>query len=214
MKNVVISLYDLSGTMMIPWAEAGYECYCYDIQHIGNESKQYEGGGSITYCRMDLIGGAPIESLGIDPARVAFACSFSPCDHMSVSGARWFKGKGLRALADGIRMFATGAELFNELDCPAFAEHPVSTISSYFRKPDYTFHPHHWSGIEPNDHYTKNTCIWAWNDFVMPSPEPGDFELLGEPDDRIHKAAPSPERANFRSATPLGFARAVYEANK
>lgn len=34
------------------------------------------------------------------------------------------------------------------------------------------------------------------------------------PDDRIHKAAPGEDRANFRSATPRGFARAVFEANK
>ncbi len=33
------------------------------------------------------------------------------------------------------------------------------------------------------------------------------------PDDRIHKASPGPERANFRSATPNGFARAVFLAN-
>lgn len=33
------------------------------------------------------------------------------------------------------------------------------------------------------------------------------------PDDRIHKAPPSAERANFRSATPRGFAHAVFLAN-
>lgn len=34
------------------------------------------------------------------------------------------------------------------------------------------------------------------------------------PDDRIHKAPPGVDRANFRSATPRGFARAVFEANQ
>jgi hypothetical protein len=33
---------------------------------------------------------------------------------------------------------------------------------------------------------------------------------LGEPDNRIHTASPGPERANFRSATPMGFAQAMY----
>jgi hypothetical protein len=33
------------------------------------------------------------------------------------------------------------------------------------------------------------------------------------PDDRIHKAAPGDDRAAFRSATPKGFARAVFLAN-
>lgn len=36
---------------------------------------------------------------------------------------------------------------------------------------------------------------------------------LGSPDDRIHKCAPGPDRQNFRSATPMGFARAVFQAN-
>lgn len=46
----------------------------------------------------------------------------------------------------------------------------------------------------------------------MPEPQP-DLSL-GKPDDRIHKAPPGPERANFRSATPMGFAEAVFNANK
>jgi hypothetical protein len=33
------------------------------------------------------------------------------------------------------------------------------------------------------------------------------------PDNRIHDAGPDDDRANFRSATPRGFARAVFEAN-
>ena len=47
--------------------------------------------------------------------------------------------------------------------------------------------------------------------FVMP-PSCRDF-TLASPDDRIHKAAPGPDRANYRSATPMGFARAVFKAN-
>lgn len=39
-------------------------------------------------------------------------------------------------------------------------------------------------------------------------------ESLGPPDDRIHKCPPSAERANIRSATPRGFALAVFEANR
>ena len=28
----IISLYDYTGEAVRPWAEAGYDCYCYDIQ--------------------------------------------------------------------------------------------------------------------------------------------------------------------------------------
>ena len=33
MKKQIISLYDYTGEAVKPWAEAGYECFCYDIQH-------------------------------------------------------------------------------------------------------------------------------------------------------------------------------------
>lgn len=45
-------------------------------------------------------------------------------------------------------------------------------------------------------------------------PEPFRTEGLPPPDNRIHMAPPSEERANFRSATPRGFAAAVFEANR
>jgi hypothetical protein len=44
-------------------------------------------------------------------------------------------------------------------------------------------------------------------------PEEFKDDTLGQPDDRIHKCPPGPERANIRSATPLGFAKAVFLAN-
>jgi hypothetical protein len=90
-------------------------------------------------------------------------------------------------------------------------ENPVSVLSSVFGKPSHTFHPYEFTGHEPADNYTKKTCLWVGGGFVMP--EPKRDESLGEPDNRIHFAAPGPERENFRSATPLGFARAVFLAN-
>jgi len=44
-------------------------------------------------------------------------------------------------------------------------------------------------------------------------PEKNEIDGLGEPDDRIHKCPPGPDRHNIRSATPLGFSRAVFRAN-
>jgi hypothetical protein len=45
-------------------------------------------------------------------------------------------------------------------------------------------------------------------------PEPFPLAGIGEPDNRIHAAPPGPERSNFRSATPRGFAQATFEANR
>jgi hypothetical protein len=32
-RKVVLSLYDFTGEALKPWAQAGYECYAFDIQH-------------------------------------------------------------------------------------------------------------------------------------------------------------------------------------
>ena len=38
----VVSLYDFTGEALRPWAEAGYECHAYDIQHP-HEGRVCEG---------------------------------------------------------------------------------------------------------------------------------------------------------------------------
>ena len=49
--------------------------------------------------------------------------------------------------------------------------------------------------------------------FVMPPRAMGN-DLFNLPDKNyIHHQPPGPERANIRSATPKGFAKAVYESN-
>jgi hypothetical protein len=63
----------------------------------------------------------------------------------------------------------------------------------------------------PNDGYTKSTCLWVGGGFVMPEKRQIP---LNENHNMIHMCAPGPERANIRSVTPMGFAYAVYDANK
>ena len=156
----------------------------------------------------DAMKGAPAF-----PANVAFVFAFPPCTHLAVSGARWFQGKGLRALAESIEMFAVAAEICEASGAPYMIENPVSTISSYWRKPDHTFHPYEYTAFDLGDHYSKKTCLWVENGFVMPE-KSRDGSLDGiKPDNRIHAAPPSDDRADFRSATPMGFARAVFRAN-
>lgn len=205
MKDIVLCLYDLTGNMAKPWVDAGYTAVIVDMQHKPGAKQE----GSVIKVGADIRNGwmPPRDMM----ERIAFVAAFPPCDHLAVSGSRWFKGKGLRKLALSIDMFATAAELCEWLDVPYIIENPISTMSTYWRKPDAIFHPHHFTLLEPGDNYTKQTCLWTGGGFVMPK-SCQDF-TLGKPDDRIHKAAPGPDRANIRSATPMGFARAVFNAN-
>lgn len=203
MTPTAIFLFDKTGNMAKPWRDAGYRCICFDVQHVGRTIRD-----GIMFVHWDALIGPP----NIPPdSDVHFGFAFPPCTHVAVSGARWFAGKGLRLLAQSIEFFAVAAEFFEALGIKYGLENPVSVISTHWRKPDYTFHPYEFTGYELGDNYTKKTCLWTGNGFVMPAPNRA--EGLEKPDNRIHAAPPSDDRGDFRSATPLGFARAVFLAN-
>lgn len=187
-------LFNLTDTMAKPWADAGVTCWCVDRQHPKGEHRE----GNIVRVGADIHRWTP------PLKKYVFGFAFPPCTDVAVSGARWFKGKGLYALADSIALFARAAEIMEALDAPYGIENPVSTISSYWRKPDHTFHPNDYG-----DPYLKKTCLWTGGGFVMPPKNPV-AATLGS---KMHLLPPSSERANLRSETPPGFALAVKEAN-
>lgn len=194
-------LFNVTDTMAQPWADAGITCWCVDLQHPKGEHRD----GNIIRVGADVMRYTP------PMRRYVFGFAFPPCTDLAVSGARWFSGKGLYALADAITLFARAAEVMEALDSPYGIENPVSTISSYWRKPDHAFDPCDYAGYPggERDTYTKKTCLWTGGGFVMPAPrrmDPSDGS-------RMHLLPPSSERANLRSATPAGFARAAFEAN-
>ena len=208
MRYLALSLFDKTGAMMQPWVEGGRMVLLVDIQHPPG---LHTDDGIVWRYGCDLRSGFRIPDGLPSYAGVDFVAAFPPCDHLAVSGARWFKGKGLRKLALSVDLFATAAEVCEAIGAPYQIENPVSTISTYWRKPDHVFQPWYFTGYVLDDNYTKKTCLWVGHGFVMPD----RFEdlLVGEPDNRIHTMPPSSDRADLRSATPAGYARAVFEAN-
>lgn len=203
-QPIAIFLFEHSTNSARPWADEGYLCYCVDIQHPAGETRE----GNI------IKVGASVHDWLPPLGPVAFLAAFPPCTHLAVSGARWFAGKGLRLLSESILLFARAAEIAEHLGCPYFLENPVSTISSYWRRPDYQFDPCDFAGYLPDDEqghdaYTKRTCLWTGGGFVMPARR-YVLPLLGS---KMHLLPPSAERANLRSETPRGFALAVFLAN-
>lgn len=198
----MLSLCDYTTVTAQPWADAGFLCYCVDAQHEPGEHRE----GNIVRVGADLLTWLP------PLADYAFVAAFPPCTNLAVSGARWFKDKGLSGLADGLRLVERCEQIAQWTGAPWFVENPVSTLASYWREPDYRFDPYEYGGYEGGhgDGYTKRTCLWTGGGFVMPEPQP--IQLAFD-HDRIHRAPPGPERANFRSATPRGFAQAVFEFN-
>lgn len=199
--EIVLSLCDKSGNMLKDWAQAGYRCIAVDIQHSGSHTEN-----GIEYVGADVLRYLPPR------AKYKMAFAFPPCTHVAVSGARWFGDKGLGALAEAIVLVEACRRILEWTDAPYCIENPVSTLSTYWRKPNFMFDPCDYGGylFPEGDNYTKKTCLWTGNGFIMPEKKPV-APTLGS---KMHLLPPSEDRADLRSVTPEGFARAVYEANK
>jgi hypothetical protein len=203
--DAAVFLCDLTGHMALPWAEAGVECWCVDVQHSIRKDRHE---GNLHFVWGDVRSWRPPTG-----RRWVFGAAFTPCTDVAGSGSRDWKKKGGYLLRDAIEMFEAARQSLAWSGAPSMLENSVGFFSSipHIGKPDHYFNPSDYAGLCEDDNYTKKTCIWGLNGFAMPEPVPAPW--LGPPDDRIHKATPGEDRANFRSATPMGFARATFKAN-
>jgi hypothetical protein len=199
--KTVLSLCDHSGNAVQPWADAGYNCICVDLKHEGTSQE-----GNITFI------GADVRSFELPELEYAFVFAFPPCTDLAVSGARWFKDKGLEALYEALGVVIACKKLCEQTGAPYLIENPISTLATYWRKPDHMFNPCDYAGYltdpEP-EAYTKKTCLWVGNGFRIPKPKPV-FPVHGS---KMHRLPPSEDRAELRAVTPIGFSQAVFMAN-
>jgi hypothetical protein len=198
----VLSLCDRTGNMVQPWLDAGIPAVTVDMQDELNPHP----------LRTHIKGDVRTFSLHRRPL-IVFA--FPPCTDLAVSGARWYRDKGLRRLIRALEIVEACRAICDDSGAPYMIENPVGTLSTYWREPDYAFDP-----CDYGDPYTKKTLLWTAGGFVMPPVvRPGD--MFGAPTwvqpsqgSKMHKLPPTPDRANLRSETPKGFARAVFQANR
>ena len=236
--KAVISLFDLSGEMVKPWAKT-HTVFCFDMQHPD---------GMLVYPHRRTVGGdastwaAPIAEI-FAAYDVSMVFAFPPCTDLAISGAGHFAAKAAanpNYRADAMALVYLAHDMANlnfPLEdapihgVPFMIENPVSVISTEWRKPDYMFQPHHFGGYLPEDDtsphpvipardaYTKKTCLWTGNGFVMPEARPVD-PIKYTDSNGLNYSGPawklggkSLRTKNIRSATPRGFAKAVFLAN-
>jgi len=126
-----------------------------------------------------------------------------PCDHIAVSGARWFPQKR----ADGRQRRAV--QFFFDLvtaPVPRIAvENPVSIMSTEWRKPDQIIQP--W---QFGHDASKKTCLWLKN---LPQLSPTEViekeRYANQTPSGQNKLGPSPNRSQARSKTYEGIAQAM-----
>jgi len=123
--------------------------------------------------------------------------AFPPCTDLSVSGARWFKGKQ----ADGRQQRSIAFFMeFVHADCQRIAiENPIGIMSTHYRKPDQIIQPWQFGHGE-----TKATCLWLKG---IPLLQPTN--IVSGREQRIWRLSPGPERAKLRSKTFPGIANTM-----
>jgi hypothetical protein len=133
-----------------------------------------------------------------------------PCTHTSNSGAKHFAAKKM----DG-RHYANASLWLRAWKATAHIpkvcfEHPMSVMSTLFRKRDQAIQPHEfWNGDgeEPGKGEVKTTWLWLRGlpPLVPTTPdEPGRIQA-------VWKMGPSDTRAEDRARTYTGIARAFAE---
>ncbi len=123
--------------------------------------------------------------------------AFPPCTHLASSGARWFKEKRKDGRQQqGINFFMN----FVNCECAKIAiENPIGVMSTLYRKPDQIIQPWQFGHGE-----TKATCLWLKG---LPKLKPTN--IVNGREQKIWKMGPSKNRAELRSKTYIGIAKAM-----
>lgn len=205
-QPIAVFLCDESGVMAEPWAAEGIECFCVDVEHSIRRDRKV---GNINFVWGDCRSWRPPEG-----CRIIFGAAFPPCTHVAVSGARDFIKKGGVMLRDALDTFEACRQALAWSGAPYCVENPRGVLASipHIGRPQHRFDPCDYAGYADDpasESYTKETCLWVGNGFVMPEARP-EIPVLGS---KMHLLPPTADRASIRSKTPQGFARAVKIAN-
>ena len=174
----VLIACEYSGTVRDAFVDCGWEAWSCDLLPSETLGNHYQGDvRDMLAEKWDLMIAHP------------------PCTHLSVSGARWFKGK-VREQAEALDF----VRLLLAAPIPHIAlENPVSVISSKIRKPDQVIQPWQHGHGE-----TKATCLWLKG---LPKLQPSN--VVEGREQRIWKLPPSADRWKERSRTFPGIALAM-----
>lgn len=186
--KIILSLCDYSGNWSKFYREAGYDVRCFDLKN-GDDVR------TMKFVKGNVYGilAAPV------------------CTMFAVSGNR------TRAIekqnGDYEEKIAVALDLVNAclakvaLYKPRFwaLENPVGTLGTWLGKPRFYFNP-----SDFGDPYTKKTCLWG--EFNLPVKNP--VQPLEGSKMWAKYGGKSEKTKEMRSMTPLGFARAFFEANR
>lgn len=213
-------MFDGSGIMGLPWAEAGYKVYCFNADDANHGEyfikMKHE---NIEYVNMWIDEEFLSKCEKPEPSIVF---GFPDCTLFAQSGAKHERSDDEIAYALSLAKVVKQAGDF--FGVPWMVENPVGKLSTLWRRPDFYFNPYEYGGymtaadkpfhekMPMYDGYTKKTCIWHGNGFREPGKRPGSVNI-GFFWGWKYLGGKSEKTKQLRSLTPRGFARAVFLAN-
>lgn len=199
----LLSVYDYTGNWARPYIDAGWRYLLWD--------QNFEG------CILEGFGRMIRMVEEENDGRVDGLLAAPPCTAFAASGARWWQDKDLPGSAEepwesftekmvGLTLIVW--EMVYRFQPRFWAlENPVGRIEKLCPE----LKPYRRMSFNPCDYgdpYTKKTILWG--DFNPNLPRNPVRPVDGS---KMHRLPPSADRAALRSQTPIGFARAFYEAN-
>jgi len=182
---IILDLCGGTGGWSAPYANADYQVITYDLK-TGTDIRllEYDEG---VFPKVHGILAAP------------------PCTHFCISGAKYWKQKGIQAIYEGLSIVDACLRVISICHPKWWAlENPVGRLRKWLGPPTLIFDPY-----EYGDDYKKKTCLWG--NFNPPKKCPG------LPSDINHHSKffnlPPEERMTMRSITPPEFAKAFFKAN-
>lgn len=168
----------------------------------GNWSAPYREAG-YDVVQVDIKHGQDVRTFKALPFPVRGVLAAPPCTEFAASGARWWANKPADLLAEAISIVDACLRIVL-IHRPAWwvLENPVGRLRDYLGEPAMSFDP-----CDYGDPYTKRTLLWG---HFKP---PMKARVEATEGSKMHRLPPSPDRQALRSETPMGFARAFFEAN-
>ena len=204
MKPFLLSVFDYTGAWAKPYAESGWRVLLWDYKVEGDILERFGW-----LCGMvEEENGGHIDGLLAAP----------PCTAFASSGARWWPEKD--AAGSFEKPFDSFTDYMVTLTLLVFVmverfqpkfwalENPVGRIEKLVPE----LKPYRRLAFDPcdfGDPYTKRTIIWGnFNPRLRKTP------VNPDQGSKMHTLPRNSKRAELRSATPPGFARAFFEANR
>jgi hypothetical protein len=190
----------------------------------GNWPSSYMADSEYGVMRIDVLDGGDIRLLPFIDRPVHGILAAPPCTHFASSGACWWEEKGDTAILEGMQVADACLRMVAIYNPVWWAlENPVGRLRNWLGPWSWAFDPREYGGyLQPgekshdceqfpaNDGYTKKTCIWG----TAIRPSPRTVAVAKNIKGNRYNNNCFNNHKHHRSVTPLGFARAFYEANR